>query len=124
MSDIPDGTHRQALLALLQDRAAKVADLESRAARVIDQDKDQAAYEALMLAKAELLAALAEDARPLLDGASKEEALTLEGFSGSAALSIRVDSVFFMSALLYPEDHRPGSPNNLEALIEAMKSRN
>ena len=123
MASTWDEQKRGPLLALLQDRAARIADLESRAAQTIEHDKDQAGYESLMLAKAESLASLAGDAEPLLDGADKDEAAALRGFSKSAAMSLKVGSVFFMSALLYPDDHRPGTPNNLELLIESMKSR-
>ena len=40
----------------------------------------------------------------------------LNGFSLNASNSLRIGSVFYMSALLYPDEHKPGAPNNLEFL--------
>ena len=45
----------------------------------------------------------------------------LEQFSMSASTALRIGSVFFMTALLYPEDHKPGEPNDLDAYIEKLK---
>lgn len=70
-----------------------------------------------MRLKAELLAAMAEDAKPLLEPLPGETrfnyALALEGFSASARMSLRLNSIFYMSALLYPDNHKPGQPDNL-----------
>ncbi|MGE4552809.1 MAG: hypothetical protein AB7D57_06835 [Desulfovibrionaceae bacterium] len=112
--------HRIALKALLRERAERVRELETRAGRTIEQDHDQAGYAALMRAKAELLADLHDDCRALLDGATPDEARRIEAFSRSAGNSLDVGSVFYMSALLYPEDHRPGQPNDLERFADAL----
>jgi len=111
-------TPTAALADFLDERARAVRALETEAEVLIQQKKDQAGYAAKMRAKAELLAGLADDARSLaaalpapLDAAAAER---LEKFSGSANMSLRVGSPFFMSALLYPEDHQPGQPNDLE----------
>ena len=113
-------THRTELVALLRQRAQRVRELEAQAEQAIHQDRSQAGYEERMRDKAELLADLADDCRPLLDGISADEARRIEAFSQSAANALNVGSVFYMSALLYPEDYQPGQPNDLERFIDAL----
>ena len=73
-----------------------------------------------MREQAELLAALADDADALPGDVDDAVADRLARFSASAAASLQVGSVFFMSALLYPEDHAPGAPNDLEAFAAEL----
>ncbi len=106
------------LATFLEERAATVHALEAEAEALIHDKKDQAGYAAKMREKAELLADLAEDAEPLVNALepvlAKAAGERLASFSGSAAMSLNVGSVFFMSALLYPDEHKPGEPNNLD----------
>ena len=44
----------------------------------------------------------------------------LEEFAGNAEQSMQVNSPFFMSMLLYPEDYREGDNNDLEELIQCL----
>ena len=71
------------------------------------------------------LRVLCEEAKPLLEPLPGETrfnyALALESFSASARLSLRLNSVFYMSALLYPDDHKPGQPDNLTLCIDRME---
>jgi len=110
----------------LAARAAMVKTLEAEAEALIHDKKDQAGYAAKMREKALLLSELAEDAKPfteVLDPALKRAAADrLERFAGSASMSLSVGSVFFMSALLYPDDHRPGEPNDLENYAVEVRS--
>lgn len=120
MADTAD----QTLKTFLQDRARQVRELEAEAAEIIHGRGDQKGYEAKMSEKAELLADLAEEAGPLLEAANPATARALRArlrdFSANAARSLDIGSVFYMSALLYPDDHREGEPNNLERLISEV----
>lgn len=108
----------------LNDRAAEVRAIETEAEARLHGAGGQQAYETLMRQKAELLRDLLDDALEL-EGV-RAEALPaavvsrVERFSASAAMSLQVGSVFFMSALLYPEDHVPGSPNDLELFADSL----
>lgn len=86
---------------------------------------NQAGYVAKMREKAMLLADLAGDAQGLvlaLDEAHATAAADrLERFSQSAATSLKVGSPFFMSALLYPDEHKPGEPNDLERYVDEVR---
>jgi hypothetical protein len=57
----------------------------------------------------------------LEEGERSYPAERLRAFSASAALALRLNSVFFMSALLFPEDHRPGTPDDLTLLAEETR---
>ena len=115
------------LVSFLEERSEQVKDLEALAEKTLYADKDEAAYRDIMLQKAKLLLALADDAEPILanlTGEIRERATpTIKGFSQSAAMSMRIGSVFFMSALLYPDEHKKGEPNNLELFITSLKNQ-
>lgn len=113
--------------------AAAIAWLRARHAAIMATEREALArmeagdipgYTAKMRAKAESLAALARDAAPEL--ASLPDALRarvsggLMRFSQSAATALSLDSVFYMSALLYPDEHKPGEPDNLALFIERL----
>ncbi|EGB13962.1 hypothetical protein DND132_0747 [Pseudodesulfovibrio mercurii] len=87
----------------------------------------QTAFQACLEKKAKLLAGLAENSWVLVERLDDEEAedvaRRLEAFSMSASTALRIGSVFFMTALLYPEDHKPGEPNDLETYIEELRAR-
>ncbi|WP_022661958.1 hypothetical protein [Paucidesulfovibrio longus] len=109
----------------LEEVAAKIRELESQARIVIEEQGDQKGYEALMREKALLLAGLGEEAAERLEGAGGAEVervlARLERFSSSAAMALDVGSVFFMSALLYPEDYVAGDNNDLENFILSVR---
>lgn len=118
-------TSLQELRDYLQAKAQTIAELEAKALAAIEQGKDEPAYRAFMLEKAQLLANLEEDARPLLDklrGAPEFGRIyaTIQGFSENARTALGIGSVFFMSALLYPDEHKKGTPNNLELFVQKM----
>lgn len=107
----------------LEDRCHTVHVLEKQAKQYI-ADNNMSAYRATMLEKAELLADLADDGEPLLatlPGASQSIAQAkLHRFSQSAAHAIELDSIFYMSALLFPEDYQEGQSNDLDLFLQKM----
>lgn len=106
----------------LAEAAAEVHRIEQRAQRALGGQDGQREYEAGMREKALLLAGLAEDGQRFAQD-HPDLMDRVERFSRSAQTSLEVGSVFFMSALLYPEDHRPGEPNDLDLLAaEADRS--
>lgn len=113
---------RNGLAAWLGQAVETVRDLEARAGQAVSGEGGQAAYEALMREKAMFLASLAEEGRELAQE-SPDVMERLERFSASAQSSLSVGSVFFMSALLYPEDHRPGQENDLEILAKQVRKK-
>jgi len=112
-------------LDFLRERIKRVKELESRALDSLHGGGDEAAYREGMRGKAQLLADLAADAAPLLDGLAPEKRPMIEHrldmFSQSAGRSLDIGSVFYMSALLYPDDHQPGEPNTLEVWLRDLE---
>lgn len=108
----------------LEQQHQQIMECERQAMAMLASD-DVDKYRAKMHEKAELLAALAERARPEL--ASLPSAVRghvehgLRRFSDSAGTALSLDSVFYMSALLYRDDHKKGEPDNLELFIQGLK---
>ena len=119
-------TPTAALADFLDQRAIAVREIEAEAEIIIHEQKDQAAYAAKMREKAELLAALAKDAKkvspPLPSPLSRNVGDKLGGFSQNASNALGIGSVFYMSALLYPDSYAPGQPNDLEAYAAEVRS--
>ena len=110
------------LLVWLRERAAAVRKIESDAQAALYDRHDETAYRGLMKEKALLLSTIADDAAACFASAGEEacQALArdrLVRFAAGAKNALRIGSVFYMSALLYPDEHLPGEPNNLERLI-------
>jgi len=114
------------LITYLETTAATVRRLEAEG-DVILREQGQEAFKAKMTEKARLLAGLGEKGRPLALPVGGELARSiirrLDEFSASAGASLRIGSVFFMTALLYPEDHKPDEPNDLEVYIAALRAK-
>ena len=70
---------------------------------------------------------MAEDAKPMLEFLPGELrfnlAMALEKFSSSARMALRLNSIFYMGALLYPDDHIKGEPDNLILCIERIEKQ-
>lgn len=112
-------------LNFLRDRIRQVRDIESAAYDLLHNAGDDAGYREAMHRKAELLANLSANAAPFLDALSLERRPMIEHkldmFSQSARRSLDIGSVFYMSALLYPDDHKPGEPNTLEIWLTELE---
>lgn len=110
----------RALAAWLSERREFLHTLERKAERAIREEKDTEKYRALMREKAVFLQGLAEEAEQYLDdlpeGDADAVAERLERFSANASRALALDSVFYMYALLYPDDHQKGQPNDLDKL--------
>ena len=108
----------------LRQRHAQVMQAEAKALQYLDEG-DATSHNACMRQKAELLSTMAEDAKPMLEFLPGELrfnlAMALEKFSSSARMALRLNSIFYMGALLYPDDHQPGQPNNLEIWLAELK---
>lgn len=113
------------LAAFLRKRHDSAMACEKRALSALS-DKDIETYNAEMRGKAEILAALRRDSQPCLARLPEgKERMDLEhrldSFSASAANALAIGSVFYMSALLYNDDHKKGEQDNLELFIEDIE---
>ena len=109
----------------LSMEAAEIRDIENRADSALHKEGDESAYRELMRSKALKLASFAELSRKYLWEAGLPAADSvldrIDRFSHSATQSLEIDSVFFMSALLYPEEYKAGEPNDLESFVAELE---
>ena len=110
------------LVAWLEEMHARVMQAEQAALAVMD---DMPAYTARMQEKARLLASLEEEGEAYLEELPEQlqdqAGHRLHRFSASARNALRIGSIFYMSALLYPEDHKPGQPDDLQVFIRRLR---
>lgn len=111
------------LRLLVSDIAHQVTILEKDAREILQKNYSEESYRAIMRQKATLLASLHKLATPAIAELPQTEQTKaidegLMRFSQSASSALNLNSVFYMSALLFPEDHEEGTPNDLEQFIE------
>jgi hypothetical protein len=113
-----------ALIDWLKIRHAAIKALEADALKALHEQGDEGKYRALMQQRAQAIADLGEDSKPLTaDLPGQERALavsSLSRFSRGAQNALSIGSVFYMSALLYPDEYNEGEPDNLERLISEL----
>ncbi len=114
------------LITFLEGRCAEIARLEAAAQDALYKQNNEELYRGKMRERTTMLSNLAQDAQKLLQAlpeALREGAQnTLANFSRNASQALGLDSIFYMSALLYPAEHRPGGPNDLETFTATLKS--
>jgi hypothetical protein len=116
----------KAVASWLDAEAVKVRDIEKLANSALYENKDEDSYRDLMRRKAMLLASLGDRLESLIDPLSVEDSLLVKKrvkrFAMSASKALEIGSVFFMSALLYPDDYKDGEKNDLENFAERVRN--
>ncbi|SMF40093.1 hypothetical protein [Desulfovibrio gilichinskyi] len=116
----------KAVASWLDAEAVKVRDIEKVANSALYDNKDENSYRDLMRQKAMLLSNLGNRLEPLIEPLSAEDRLfvkkRVKRFSMSASKALEIGSVFFMSALLYPDDYIDGENNDLENFAEKVRN--
>lgn len=106
--------------------AERVRELEARAGEALHAKGDAAGHRELMIEKCQTLADLPEIVEPLLGkspGPAAEEFLAgLAEFARRAGQALDLGSIFYMSALLYPEEYAQGDPNDLERFVDGFRA--
>ena len=111
------------LIPLLSRTASEIATLEGEAKKLLYEIGDQQGYYLCLRQKAILLSGLVDAVTELGPLPPKLNALVQErigGFSFEADRALRLDSVFYMSVLLCPEDHQEGGANELETFVNSL----
>ena len=110
----------------LRQRHSQVLQAEAKALQCLEAG-DTPGHNACMRQKAELLASMADDAKPMLEFLPGEQrfnlAMALENFSASARMSLRLNSIFYMGALLYPMTTNRASRTTLFAASSVWKKK-
>lgn len=116
----------QQLINGLEQIAVKIRALEADARAALFDRNDEPAYRRDLKEKTLLLMELPERMKPCLDDLDgplrrKIEA-GLKDFARRASQANSISSVFYMAALLYPDDYREGDPNDLEKFIKGLRN--
>lgn len=109
----------------LTNKHGKILEAETVALETLKVG-DAEEYKKKMREKAIAISELYEESKPMIEKLPAEKraaiAKEMERFSTSAAAALSLDSVFYMSALLYRDEHKEGEPDNLLAFIEKLKA--
>src|SRR5512145_2517185 len=99
------------VLDMVRETAVSIRELEKSALEDLHDKNDKEAHRFKMMEKCELLAEMSEHAEPYLkgdDSASEQLRQGLKDFARRANMALDLESIFFMSALLYPDDYQDG----------------
>ncbi len=109
------------ILGRLESVAQKVRELECLARIALYEQDDPTAYRNLLYEKAELLMAVGDlaDEFCLPDDVAEK----LLRFSRNAQQAMELQSIFYMGALLYPDNYRENTPNELELVIQELRAK-
>jgi len=115
------------LLQLLEDSAERLRQLEAEARNNLYLRRDNENYRRLQLEKTNLLILLPENVESLLSFlAPALRTLVAEGleeFASEARTARSLNSIFYMSVLLFPEsDDGNISPNSFDLFVETVRS--
>jgi hypothetical protein len=114
-----------AALTLALEAAGEVRRLEAEASRALHEEGD-AAHRARLTEKCLALEALPEETAEALKGSDADGAAAfaagLEDFARRAGMALSLESIFFMGALLYPEDYQDGDRNDLERFLDRFEA--
>lgn len=117
-------------IAWLEEAGRALREKEAAAERCLGAADYACKYKDLMVEKAEIIKQLPlgfamafPDVDESARAARERIRESLAEFSQGAANALALGSTFYMSALLYPEDHQPGEPNNLERLVDDLKRK-
>ena len=121
-----NATSLSVFFSWLEERAREVRRIEKQALHELE-GQDTQGYRDEMRRKAELLAALPKASIPVVSGLPEDAAQAIQAglwsFARNASNALSLNSVFYMSALLYPEDYSAGEANDLEVFLEELRAR-
>lgn len=114
------------IVDLLSQKSAMIRALEDDAQAALYGRSDKLAYQAILREKSLLLYNLLDEIDRLSceigTEVCKEIKNRIGGISFSAGKALRLNSVFYMSCLLYPENYQDGDRNDLEQVIDFLKA--
>lgn len=105
--------------------AEKIKGIETEAENAIHLKGDKQLYRSKLMEKTDLLIGLLGMAQlvatSISDKRQRNISKALLEIAEDAAEAKEIDSIFYMSALLYPVDYKKGEPNELETLIVSLE---
>ncbi len=115
----------QELIIALKRCTAQIEELEAQARQCLEDGYNIEAYHKTMCQKARLLYELIDHVQAFTKGLDRKSRQYVQdrlgGFSHGAGKALSLDSVFYMAALLYPEDYKDGDKNDLQIFIDCLE---
>ena len=115
----------EAIIDRITELAATVRRLEDEARHALYDQEDEARYRALMRDKALALLEFPDTIEADLARLPGAWAAAIRhqvgAFAYGAEKALRLDSIFYMAALLYPEDYQEGEYNDLEVFLDRLQ---
>lgn len=113
------------IMTYLEQVGHQINTFEKNAKKALENN-NSVEYKDIMRKKAELLASLAVqivsyDFSGLPDAVKARINEQIAAFSASAKNSLELNSSWYMSALLFAEDHKEGAPNNFDVFLSELK---
>ena len=113
------------IIETLKEAAKHVRELEAEARDALFNKDDVDIYRSRLEQKAMLIIDLESEIEGFMTGLGPTLSRRIKGglsrFALSAERGLGLDSIFYLSALLYPEDHVEGEKNDLENFIGFLK---
>jgi hypothetical protein len=113
------------VIDMLRGVAEKIRSLEAEAQRALLTNDDAVTHRKKLQEKTMLLIDLPDMMEPLLDeapaAAAREIRAGVNNFARRAGQAMGLSSIFYMSALLYPDDYKEGDRNDLEKYIDQLQ---
>lgn len=111
----------------LRKVAQRIRRLEQEAREALFEKDDPATHRKKLEQKTIILMELPDLVDPYCQGLDKATRSELEKgldpFAISAERASDLASIFYMNALLYPEDYKEGDPNDLERFIDRFQAK-
>jgi len=108
-------------VAMLRTAGEAIRDIEKRASATLHDQGDETGYRQLMREKCDILMGLPQAGQDILAGATgaafDDLRTELASFAARAGQAVKIGSVFYMAALLYPDDYKAGDPNDVEEAV-------
>lgn len=119
------GENASNAIAALQSAAERIRRIEDEAREALYVKDDTEAHRRKLQEKTMLLMELTDLVDPFLEGMAKDIRAEIEtglkSFARRASQALELSSIFYMSALLYPDDYREGDPNDLELFVDQLR---
>jgi hypothetical protein len=111
----------------LQKVAQRIRRIEQEAREALFEKDDPVTHRKKLEQKTIILMELPDLVGPYCQGLDKATRSELEKgldpFAISAERASDLASIFYMNALLYPEDYKEGDPNDLERFIDRFRAK-
>lgn len=116
------------MMTFLDENLVKISECEENAKKFLGEGNNDA-YIKVMHQKANILAQLPTDIKKcdeskLSPHTQKFITENINSFSASAKTALELKSTWFMSQLLFNEDHKDGEPNNFVLFVQKVKAMN